>query len=256
MAAPMDRQPQGRTHDMAQEAQVAHALEATAGDERAPGVAQPPGGRAWALPSCPRPRIHAFACAEARVALPLEPTLSQTFACRRGTPADAPILSALATQVFFDTYATRGIDADLAHEARTVYAIDVFERRLQDPAVELWMASAGGYAVGLLDLAFATSCPVAGVQGTEIFRLYVQRPFLRQGLGRTLVAAAESRALERQHDHLWLAAWAGNAPALAFYRAMGLRDVGTTSYEIQGQAYENRVLCKRLASPAIRNPLA
>lgn len=170
--------------------------------------------------------------------------------CRPATPDDALILSTLATQVFLDTYATRGISPELAKEAATVYAPEVFAQRLRDASVELWLATSGGHAVGFVDVAFATTCPVPGVAGAEVFRLYVQRPFLRQGVGRALLAEAEKIAWERGADHTWLTAWVGNERALAFYRAQGYRDVGATEYVIEGTGYENRVLCKRLARAA------
>lgn len=172
--------------------------------------------------------------------------MPKDFNYRRATAADALPLSTLATQVFLDTYATHGINNALAREVATVYSAEVFERRLRDAAVELWMVEAGGYTVGFVDIAFATSCPVPGVRGAEVFRLYVQRPFLRRGLGRALMAKAEASARARGLDAIWLAAWADNHGALAFYQSLSFRDIGTTEYVIDGMGYENRVLCKSL----------
>jgi ribosomal protein S18 acetylase RimI-like enzyme len=173
--------------------------------------------------------------------------MPEDFIYLRATPADALPLSTLAAQVFLDTYATQGINDALAREVASVYSAEAFERRLRDAAVELWMVEAGGYRVGFVDIAFATSCPVPGVQGAEVFRLYVQRPFLRRGLGRALIAKAEASARARGLDAIWLTAWAGNHGALAFYQSLGFRDIGTTGYVINGVGYENRVLCKTLA---------
>ncbi|MGI9217725.1 MAG: GNAT family N-acetyltransferase [Hydrogenophaga sp.] len=173
-----------------------------------------------------------------------------SFASRPATTSDTLTLSALATQVFLDTYATRGISSELAREAATVYAPAVFGQRLRDASVELWLATSGGHAVGFVDVAFATACPVPGVGGAEVFRLYVQRPFLRQGVGRALLAEAERIACGRGAGDVWLTAWVGNERALAFYRAQGYRDVGATEYVIEGTSHENRVLCKRLARVA------
>lgn len=166
------------------------------------------------------------------------------FIYRRATSVDAPTLSTLAAQIFLDTYATHGINEALAREAASVYSAEVFERRLRDAAVEVMLVEAGGYTVGFVDIAFATNCPVPGVHGAEVFRLYVQRPFLRRGLGRKLMAKAEASARARGLDAIWLTAWAGNHGALAFYQSLGFRDMGATEYVIEGVGYENRVLCK------------
>lgn len=173
--------------------------------------------------------------------------MSEEFEYHRATTADAPTLSTLATQVFLDTYATQGIDDALAREVSTVYSAEVFERRLRDADVELLLVTSGGYTVGFVDIAFATHCPVPDVRGAEVFRLYVQRPFLRRGLGRKLMARAEASARARGQEAIWLTAWAGNHGALAFYQSLGFRDIGTTEYVIDGVGYENRVLCRTLA---------
>jgi diamine N-acetyltransferase len=172
------------------------------------------------------------------------------FVYRHATAADALTLSTLAKQVFLDTYATQGINTALAREADTVYSPEVFESRLRDASVELFVVTAGECTVGFVDIDFATRCPVPGECGAEVFRLYVQRPFLRRGLGRALMAQAEASARARGLEAVWLAAWAGNDKALAFYEALGYRDIGVTEYVIDGIGHENRVLCKRLAPGA------
>ncbi|QBM29374.1 GNAT family N-acetyltransferase [Hydrogenophaga pseudoflava] len=173
--------------------------------------------------------------------------MPEDFEHRRAATTDAQTLSTLATQVFLDTYATHGINDALAREVATVYSIEMFERRLRDADVELLLATSGGYTVGFVDIAFATLCPVPGVRGAEVFRLYVQRPFLRRGLGRKLMAKAEASARARGLESIWLTAWAGNHGALAFYQSLGFRDIGTTEYVIDGVGHENRVLCKTFA---------
>ena len=173
--------------------------------------------------------------------------MTEDFEYRQATTADTLTLSTLATQVFLDTYATQGINDALAREVATVYSAEVFERRLRDADVELLLVTSGGYTVGFVDIAFASHCPVPGVRGAEVFRLYVLRPFLRRGLGRSLMAKAEASARARGLEALWLTAWAGNHGALAFYQSLGFQDIGTTEYVIDGVGHENRVLCKTLA---------
>lgn len=171
------------------------------------------------------------------------------FSCRRGNPGDALVLSVLATQVFLDTYATNGISANLACEATRVYSRAVFEARLADPQVEITVAETGGHTVGFLDLSWRSVCPVDGVVGAEVVRLYVQAPFQRQGLGRALLQAAEIRALELKAPSIWLTAWVGNAAALLFYARLGYQCVGMTPYVIEGKAYANQVLAKTMNRP-------
>jgi GNAT superfamily N-acetyltransferase len=170
------------------------------------------------------------------------------FSCRRGVPGDARVLGVLATQVFLDTYATKGVDADLAAEATKLYAPAAFEARLRDPQVEITVVEVDGHAAGFLDLALHGDCPVPGVVGPQVLRLYVQAPFQRRGLGRALLQRAEARARELQAPSVWLTAWVGNAAALLFYPRVGYKSVGETPYLIEGKAYRNQVFAKALAT--------
>jgi len=167
-------------------------------------------------------------------------------ALRRAVAADAVCLGALAGHVFLDTYAISGIDAQLAREAAAIGAVEAFAERLADPAVDLTVAEIGPYAVGFSDLLHGGDAPSPAARGPEVRRLYVHPRYKRRGIGRALLARAEADARARDAASIWLTAWAGNVDALAFYAALGWRDVGSTPYVIEGASYENRILVKSL----------
>lgn len=161
---------------------------------------------------------------------------------------DAPAIAALAVQVFLDTYATAGVQPDLAREAFDEYAVDAFAARLAEPQRRFVLACRGDGLLGFAEvLAAALPAPAGDVRGAELVRLYVQPRAQRSGLGRALLARAEQLATAAALPWLWLTAWEGNARALAFYARMGYADIGATTYALQGRSYGNRVLAK--ASP-------
>lgn len=165
---------------------------------------------------------------------------------RHGRHEDALCISGLATQVFLDTYAMDGMRADLAEEASSVYAPEQFRQRLADPRRILLLAEREGHLQGFAELAAGnTHAPLPQLaDGMELVRLYVQRHAHRQGIGQALLDQAEDLARGRQASCLWLTAWEGNLPALAFYLAQGYDAVGRTSYEFGGNSYGNQVFCK------------
>ena len=175
--------------------------------------------------------------------LSAEPATVET---RSGTPEDALCLGVLATQVFLDTYATNGIRSDLAREALSVYSQETFAARLADPNTCFILAEVKGHLVAFAEVALGRACPAPGFAQVEVARLYVQRNFQRLGIGRTLVLGAERLAREHGFESVWLTAWSGNIPALAFYPAMGYRDIGVTTYVIEGQGYENRIFANNI----------
>jgi ribosomal protein S18 acetylase RimI-like enzyme len=172
------------------------------------------------------------------------------FVYRQASSEDALCLSVLASQVFLDTYATNGVNLDLAKEVSSVLSKESFLNRLERDTVELFVATHAGYMVGFLDLDLVSRCPDAAVSGVEILRLYVQQPFQRRTVGRTLMTLAEERVRSAGHKAIWLTAWVGNLRARDFYRTLGYKDVGVTQYVIEGQEYENRILVKELPASA------
>jgi ribosomal protein S18 acetylase RimI-like enzyme len=173
-------------------------------------------------------------------------SLPVQFELRRAVPSDALCLGALAMQVFFDTYATSGINSDLANEAREHCSEEAYARRLASPGIEITLAEIGGNLAGFIDVQSSSACPVQAVVGPEVFRLYVQAPFQNRGLGKGLLRCAELQSQAQGARAIWLTAWVGNASAVAFYPLAGYEKVGTMQYAINGKNYENYVFAKQL----------
>ena len=162
---------------------------------------------------------------------------------------DAQCLSALATQVFLDTYATSGITPALAREAEDQFAVSAFAERLRSTRGRTLLAERQGHLVGFAEVTLDEAhALVAAGAAAELARLYVQSPFLRQGVGRQLLRHAEALALAEGACALWLTAWIGNTRALAFYASQGYEERGSTEYRFGGQAFENRLFAKALGA--------
>jgi GNAT superfamily N-acetyltransferase len=170
-------------------------------------------------------------------------------AVRLADARDVHCLSALATQVFLDTYATSGITLALAREAEAQFSVSAFAERLRATNRRTLLAERPGHLVGFAEVAFdAAHALVCSHGAAELARLYVQSPFLRQGVGRQLLTHAEALAAAEGASALWLTAWIGNERALAFYASQGYDELGSTEYSFEGQAFENRLFAKALRS--------
>lgn len=166
---------------------------------------------------------------------------------RLAGPDDALCIAVLAMQVFLDTYTVNGMRPDLARETLEIYAPEAFARRQQDPATTFILAERAGHLIAFAELTLDRVPPHEARPGAaELVRLYVQRYFKRMGLGRELLNRAEALARSQGANSLWLTSWSGNTAALAFYPTQGYRDIGLTSYTIQGNSYENRAFAKIL----------
>jgi len=127
------------------------------------------------------------------------------------------------TQVFLDTYATQGIRPAIAREARELLSEEAFAGHLVDSRSAILLAEIAGHQVGFAQLAHGRSHPLLpDTSAAELNRLYVQRPFLGRGIGKGLLARAETLARAEGAGHLWLTAWTGNSAV------GGLRSEGST----------------------------
>jgi ribosomal protein S18 acetylase RimI-like enzyme len=165
---------------------------------------------------------------------------------RRGNGEDAITISALAVQVFLDTYATAGVRPDLALEAFQECSASAFAVRLSEPNRTFLLAEEGVGLVAFAEIIKGSiKAPVAELQGAELVRLYVQPAAQRTGLGRRLLEAAERVAVDAACPLVWLTAWEHNHRAIAFYRRLGYSEVGVTTYRFRNNTYGNRVFAKR-----------
>jgi GNAT superfamily N-acetyltransferase len=168
---------------------------------------------------------------------------------RTAGATDALCLSVLATQVFLDTYAIQGIRPAIAREVRQYLSEEAFAEILAQPRHSVLLAEIEGHLIGFAQLTHGQTHErlPPETRATELNRLYVQRPFHGQGIGKELLARSETLARSEGADLLWLTAWTGNAPALRFYESQGYQDVGASVYTFENDTYEMRLLLKPLS---------
>lgn len=167
---------------------------------------------------------------------------------RPATQEDALCLSVLATQVFLDTYATTGIRPAIAREVQHSFSVSTIAGLLDQDGTFFHVAERDGHLLGFSQATIGTRQElIIATHPAELDRLYVQEPFTRTGLGSLLLHASESSAIQRDADLMWLTPWVHNARALQFYARQGYADIGGTSFFMDGEAHENRVLCKQLS---------
>ena len=96
-----------------------------------------------------------------------------------------------------------------------------------------FLAEAGGEAAGFIRAGVPPEPLVAGADG-HIFALYVLRRFHRRGMGAGLLARMASEWLGRGGVALSVGVLTENAPAVAFYKAMGAVFAQAETYRWDG----------------------
>src|SRR5688572_21800261 len=95
---------------------------------------------------------------------------------RRGTPADARLLSELGARTFSETFAADNTPDDLAAYLAASFSVAQQTSELEDPASTFLIAEVDGSAAGYAKL--HDGKPEQGVEGAkpvELVRLYVLR---------------------------------------------------------------------------------
>jgi GNAT superfamily N-acetyltransferase len=106
------------------------------------------------------------------------------------------------------------------------------------PPFECLLAEVDGVAVGFA-LFFSTYSTWRGRTGLHLEDLFVDEAHRRRGVGRALVGRLAALARERGCARLELAVLDWNAPAIAFYRALGAVPLEEwTTYRIDGAALQ------------------
>ena len=78
--------------------------------------------------------------------------------------------------------------------------------------------------------------------GLEIERIYVDVPFLGQGIGSKLMKFAISKATELKKNYIWLGVWEENPAAIKFYKAYGFKIIGTHNYDMIAEIQKDYIM--------------
>ena len=169
-------------------------------------------------------------------------TLATNFNVRTATVADATRLAVLAVQVWTHTYTTDGISQDIAEYLLRELTPEQYRNAISDASTLVFVAERGDCLIGFAVVKFGSVCNVEGVADTELKTLYIQDHFTGQGVGLSLLLAAQTAAQERGNSAMWLSVNATNDRAMAFYTRHGYRKIGTSYFVLADVHYENHVL--------------
>jgi GNAT superfamily N-acetyltransferase len=146
---------------------------------------------------------------------------------RRGLPADAPVLAALARDTFFDTFAATNNASDMALHLERAYGVAQQTAELTDPDIVTLLVEEGGTAIAYAQvrIGHVPEC-VTGQNPIELWRFYVQRDWHGRGVAPALMDRVKAEARTFGARTMWLGVWDRNPRAQAFYRKCGFGDVG------------------------------
>jgi ribosomal protein S18 acetylase RimI-like enzyme len=166
-----------------------------------------------------------------------------TTACiRTAVVSDANVLSALATEVWLDTYAKEGVSATYAAYLARHYSPAAFRKSVEAVDKHTIVCTRGPFMLGYAKLVFGQSLCAPQFGPIELATLYVRRHHKRQGIGQMLLRHALWSASQRGHSSLYLTANHENHDAIRFYEAQGFRTAGCWAFMFDGNEVPNVVM--------------
>lgn len=159
---------------------------------------------------------------------------------------DAANLAALALQVWLHNYAREGISSIISEYVLNEFTEEKFRARIGNASMTFFLGEVITNRVTNL-VAFArldvqSVCPLPTRSMVQLSTLYVQEPFVNQGVGTALLAHAETWADSQGTPQLWLTVNAQNHRALAFYAKHHYQKIGATPFRLGDTDHENHVL--------------
>jgi ribosomal protein S18 acetylase RimI-like enzyme len=156
-----------------------------------------------------------------------------TLAIRHADPTDAQRLADLALRTFHDTFAYQNSAEDMAAHIARSYSKELQLAQIQAPAIRSLVVEQDGDLIGYAQLRSGhTPDCVASTQAIELWRFYIDRAWVGQGIAQRLMQAVHDEALASNADTIWLGVWEHNARAIAFYRKCGFREVGAHDFHL------------------------
>jgi len=166
---------------------------------------------------------------------------------RRAIAADAAKLSALAERTFRDTFAAVNTPENMAAHAAAAYGAGKQLSEIESAQIRTLLMELDDVLAGYAQLRRdrLPDCVNAG-DAVELWRFYIDRPWIGRGLAQRLMEAVFAEAAEMGGHGLWLGVWEHNPRAIAFYRKYGFAEVGAHVFRLGDDAQTDLIMQRAL----------
>ncbi|MFQ3324031.1 MAG: ribosomal protein S18 acetylase RimI-like enzyme [Pseudomonadales bacterium] len=159
-----------------------------------------------------------------------------------GNNKDALRLSHLAAKLFHQAYAD-SMSADiLASYIKESFTSSQQQAQLSDPNVTTLLVEIDQLLVGYAQLRLNPIPKTISLDiSAQLWRIYIDKSSHGLGVGRQLLSRVGKIAYAMSHENIWLGVWEENLKAIAFYRQLGFKEVGSHEFHIGGEIQNDLV---------------
>ena len=154
---------------------------------------------------------------------------------REAVEEDCINLAVLSLQVWLDTYAIEGIRIEYSKYVISNFTEACFLNILNNSNNRLLVCESNKILQAFVLINFDSKFE-GDENGFEIEKLYVDKRFKTQGIGRKLLSEVESK----YGPKFWLYTWVENK-SNDFYKHLGFKNIGKINFNFNNKTIENNV---------------
>ena len=141
---------------------------------------------------------------------------------------EADAFREFSSRTFLEAFAHLNTGSDIHIYMSKAFSREQLLSELQNPESEFYFVRSGDQIMGYLKLnSGQTQTDLKESNGIEIERIYVDKNFQGQQIGKLLLDKALDVAKEKNMDYIWLGVWEENKNAIRFYERHGFIATGT-----------------------------
>jgi len=149
---------------------------------------------------------------------------------RKILPADAPVLSDIARESFYDTFTGTCTEDDMQGFLDTFFSPEKLLEEIREDGNQFYFAEAEGQPVAFIQFMedYRSFPMMKKWKSVELKRIYVLSEFHGRSIARLLMEHLFHFAAENSYEVIWLGVWEHNDRAKRFYEKYGFRFSGHT----------------------------
>ena len=174
--------------------------------------------------------------------------MTATQKIKLATANDAELLALLGRVTFRESHGDYIEDkTNLNDYLDTSFSFETTQKQVNDSNNIYFIIYKNNFPVGYSKLVLnATSPFIPNKRSCRLERIYVLDEFISQKFGIDLLNKTIEKAQELNFEVIWLSVYIKNTKAINFYLKNNFEEVGSISFKISKQGYENPILAKKL----------
>ncbi|MFH6604343.1 GNAT family N-acetyltransferase [Maribacter algicola] len=161
---------------------------------------------------------------------------------------DAKILALLGTVTYTESHG-HFIDneKDLMKYNESAFSVLQTKKEISDTKNIFFIISKDDLPIGYAKLVFNSSHKNVDSQNScQLERIYILNDFIPLKVGQQFLTFLERKAKEFKANSIWLSVHRNNIRAIKFYQRNEYKDVGKSTFFVNGKEYENEVFSKEI----------